>query len=583
MKGGRDMTPFLETLVHLSLAGSLLGLTVWAATRLLKSRLSKAGAYVLWLLVLLRLLLPLGLPGASPLLWELPMSAPAAEPAPPSVQSEAPAAVSEADPNLPPVQSGAPAAFFEGDPARPSLLPWVWGAGALLTLAIPLVAYGHFLCRVRRDRLPPQPGDQALLKDLCPRHAPDLWCCPGLPTPMLVGLFHPAILLPEESYEGREEVLAHILLHELTHYRRWDILVKWLSALARALHWFNPLVHLLCRQLNRACELACDEGAVRGMTAPERKAYSYTLLSLASAQEHPLPLTTALAQDKKAVKERLLSVLGSKPLTRRAVLLTLALILTAAAWALALGPVRTQLSASRDPWLAASAQAYLSSQEVQALEEAYNRGCEEFTLYTSLPLQDGTYPEPWPIRLAYYQTQWTAGSPYVLWDITRQPVANARLGQHWMTVEEWRYRGLLRATTLTDLRTQAVLTGASPSPSFVGSMSTIDPHCMTARGIAVGDSLENLTAAYPEAHLHYTRTDKSDSETIRSRGLVDHDACWRFAPEDDPDSQATHRTIFFLVKEGRVVQIDLASESDGNPWGLGYYLSDWAYTAGYLP
>ena len=156
---------------------------------------------------------------------------------------------------------------------------------------------------------------------------------------------------------------------------------------------------------------------------------------------------------------------------------------TATAWALALGPVRTQLSANRDPWLAASAQAYLSSQEVQALEEAYNRGCEEFTLYTSLPLQDGTYPEPWPIRLAYYQTQWTAGSPYVLWDITRQPVANARLGQHWMTVEEWRYRGLLRATTLTDLRTQAVLTGASPSPSFVGSMSTIDPNCMTARGI----------------------------------------------------------------------------------------------------
>ena len=72
------MTPFLETLVHLSLAGSLLGLTVWAATRLLKSRLSKAGAYVLWLLVLLRLLLPLGLPGASPLLLELPMSAPVA-------------------------------------------------------------------------------------------------------------------------------------------------------------------------------------------------------------------------------------------------------------------------------------------------------------------------------------------------------------------------------------------------------------------------------------------------------------------------------------------------------------------------
>ena len=571
------MTAFLDTLVQLSLASSLLGLTVWAAVRLLKTRLSKAGAYALWLLVLLRLLLPIGLPGSPPaLLPEIPL------PTPMLVQ-EVPLPAPVIVQDLPPETPGEPSATPEAGTDWTVFLPWVWGTGALLALAIPLVSYARFLQRVRRERIPPEPRDQALLDALCPRHAPDLWCCPGLATPMLVGLFRPAILLPEASYEGRRDLLCHILRHELAHYHRWDILIKWLTALARALHWFNPLVWLLCRQLDRACELACDERAVRGLSAPERKAYSYTLLSLATEHDHPPRLTTALAQDKKDIKERLLSVLGHKPLTHRAILLTLALLLAAAAWALALGPVRTQLSADRDPWLTTSAQDCLSPQEVQALEEAYNRGCEEFTLYTSLPLQDGTYPEPWPIRLAYYQTQWTADSPYVLWDITRQPVANSRLGQHWMTVEEWRYRGLLRATTLTDLRTQAVLTGASPSPSFVGSMSTIDPHCMTARGIAVGDSLEDLTAAYPEAHLHYTRTDKSDSETIRSRGLVDHDACWRFAPEDDPDSQATHRTIFFLVKEGRVVQIDLASESDGSPWGLGYYLSDWAYGAGYLP
>lgn len=562
------MATLFHTLVQLSLAGTLLGLTVWAATRLLKGRLSKAGAYALWLLVLLRLLLPMSLPGdAPPLLPEVPV------------------VVSQEVQTLPtePLSAPAPPALPDANVDRPALLPQIWLAGALLFLGWQLFGYGRFLLWVRRTRLPPQPEDQAILTTLCPQHTPDLWCCPGLSSPMLTGLFRPVILLPEASYAGREETLSHILRHELAHYHRWDILTKWLAVLARALHWFNPLVHLLCRELDRACELACDERAVRGMSGPERKAYSYTLLSLAAEHDRAPRLTTALAQDKRDIKERLLSVLGHKPLTRRAILLTLALLLAAAVWALALGPVRTQLSANREPWLTASAQDCLSPQEVQALEKAYNQGCEEFTLYTSLPLQDGTYPEPWPIRLAYYQTQWTADSPYVLWDITRQPVANSRLGQHWMTVEEWRYRGLLRATTLTDLRTQAVLTGTSPSPSFVGSMSTIDPHCMTPRGIAVGDSLEDLTSAYPEAHLHYTRTDKSDGEIIRSRGLVDHDACWRFAPEDDPDSQATHRTIFFLVKEGRVVQIDLASESDGSPWGLGYYLSDWAYGAGYLP
>ena len=551
------MTLFLETLVHLSLAGSLLGLTVWGTTRLLKNRLSKSGAYALWLLVLLRLLLPISLPGdPSPLLPEIPI----------------PAALTE--PNTSPVLSGVPSALPGMETDWSALLPWVWGLGALLALSIPLLSYLRFLGRVRRNRLPPEPGDQAVLDALCPQHTPQLWCCPGLPTPMLVGLFRPVILLPEACYQGRKEVLTHILRHELAHHHRWDLLAKWVAALARSLHWFNPLVHLLCRELDRACELACDEWAVRGMTTPERKAYSYTLLSLATEHPRPPRLTTALAQDKKAVKERLLSVLGHKPLTRRAILLTLALFLAATAWALALGPGQDQPKSVRDPWVAREQNGYLTPASAQELKAVYAWE-EEFSLQVRLHLEDGTIPDqPWTIGLGYYETDWTSGSPYVQWAINRQPMINEDLAKAWLTSETWTYRGFLRVSTLTDLRTQAVRTGQADTPTVIGSLSTIQPGCTTHRGITIGDSLENLQTAYPDLTQVYR--DPQDKEALRAQGLTDHDACWAYAPE------GSGRVIFFLTKANRVVQLDMAFQSNGLPKGLGYYLSDWAWNTGYL-
>lgn len=553
------MAAFLETLVQLSLAGSLLGLTVWAATRLLKTRLSKAGAYALWLLVLLRLLLPVGLPGNAPaLLPEIPT--PAA-----LVSQDLPGETSPAEASPSDQKAG-----LDGS----ALLPWAWGIGAALALTVPLLSYMGFLCRVRRDRLPPQPEDQAILTALCPQHTPDLWCCPGLPTPMLVGLFRPAVLLPETSYAGREETLSHILRHELAHYRRWDILAKWLAALARALHWFNPLVYLLCRELDRACELACDERAVRGMDMQERKAYSHTLLSLAASHDRPPRLTTALSQDKGAVKERLLSVLGQRPLTRRAILLTLALIFAVTAWALALGPVQANLEPAKDPWVAQDQNGNLTPQSAAQLRETYAWE-EEFSLQVRLQLLDGSIPDqPWIIGLGYYAEDWTAGNPYVQWAINRQSIANEELSRAWLTSETWTYRGFLRVTTLTDLRTEAVRTGQEESPTVIGSLSTIQPGCTTHRGITIGDPLEALQTAYPELELVYR--DPQNKEALRGQGLTDHDACWAYAPE------SSGRVIFFLTKEGRIVQLDMAFQSTGLPKGLGYYLSDWGWNAGYL-
>lgn len=593
----------LWTLAELSLAGSLLALVVLAATRLLRGKISRAAAYYLWLLVLLRLVIPLGLPGTGLDLPQPHQSAAVENDYRQALQGQQ-ESVSAPETSAPetvtsPAAAESPVETAPQEDPQPAVswsqvVFWVWLAGAGVSLGWPVLSYLRF-CRVlRRTCLPPQPEDQQVLNNLCPRHPPALWCSSAVSTPMLAGLFRPAILLPREAYgsQGAGEELAHILRHELTHYRRLDILYKWAVTVVTALHWFNPLMYLIRRRIARACELACDEGAVKGMNAQERTRYSQTLLALAVEGVPAAPaLTTALNDSKQALRERLLGVLRHKAPTRAmgAAALALALILTTCG--AALGPTDGSLtpgvSARQDPWLARSEEEitaagdWLTQREARLLAQSYDQAGEEFTLNLSLPLEDGATPaQPWTVGLGCYEGSWTQGSPYVLWDIKRQPVRNTALGTSWMTVEEWYYRGLLRVTLLTDLRTRAVWTGEAERPSALYSISTIQPGCTTHRGVGVGDTLADLQAAYPELQLLYQRQLGENENDLRSRGIAAHDACWRFAPEAQEEAHVSGRTILFLTRGDRIVQLDVMTECDGTPWGLGYYLSDWAYQGG---
>jgi beta-lactamase regulating signal transducer with metallopeptidase domain len=98
-------------------------------------------------------------------------------------------------------------------------------------------------------------------------------------TAAVFGFRRPCLLLPEgllESLERREVRL--VVLHELLHIRRRDVLVKWISVLALAPHWFNPLAWVAMRRLRADQELACDAAVLGLIESEERGAYGRTLL-----------------------------------------------------------------------------------------------------------------------------------------------------------------------------------------------------------------------------------------------------------------------------------------------------------------
>lgn len=105
---------------------------------------------------------------------------------------------------------------------------------------------------------------------------------PGLKNAFVTGLIHPRICLPEGLTQEQEQV---ILLHERTHIRRADHWRKALWWLAVCLHWWNPLVWLGFREMNRDMEIACDEAALKNGDGEIRACYCQSLLNMAWQQE----------------------------------------------------------------------------------------------------------------------------------------------------------------------------------------------------------------------------------------------------------------------------------------------------------
>ena len=150
--------------------------------------------------------------------------------------------------------------------------------GRKLPLLYYAINYSVFVLTNRRRRISALSGELAVLAELCGnKRTSRLFRSPIAETPMLIGLFRPAIILPERDYTDAQ--LYAVLQHELTHLRRKDVLVKWLSIFACAVHWFNPLVWLVRREIDRACELSCDEAVIRNLDKDGNCNTSFEIIS----------------------------------------------------------------------------------------------------------------------------------------------------------------------------------------------------------------------------------------------------------------------------------------------------------------
>lgn len=139
--------------------------------------------------------------------------------------------------------------------------------------------------------------------------------------PFVLGIFQPKIYLPT-GLSAQEK--SYILLHEQTHIRRRDHLIKFGAYFILCLHWFNPLVWVAFLLMGVDMELSCDERVLKEIGGEMKKNYSMTLLSMAS--ERRIIGGSPLAFGEGGVKERIKNVLNFKKPSRVITIISVALV-----------------------------------------------------------------------------------------------------------------------------------------------------------------------------------------------------------------------------------------------------------------
>lgn len=260
--------------------------------RFLFRKLPKSPQCLLWAVVALRLAFPFSLESA----WSL---IPRADPIPSEILVSAPAA--QAPVTVSPAAEADLAAIDTASPApeAPAIDGWeiasvVWLIGCGCFAGGGLISYWYLKKKLRVS---------LRLKE-------NIYLCDSIAGPFVLGLVRPKIYFPSRLDEFSR---GYVLAHEQAHLRHKDPWWKLVGYALLCVYWFQPMVWvawwLFCRDL----EMACDERAVRDMTAIQRKTYACVLLECAAPKEYRFLCPVAFSQN--SVKERIRNVLTRKKST----------------------------------------------------------------------------------------------------------------------------------------------------------------------------------------------------------------------------------------------------------------------------
>lgn len=306
------MTQVFTSLLLTSAIGTLLSLVIVFLRPVTKKVFSSAWHYYIWLVVLLVMIFPLRL--------SLPQTKPVYQSTNKTLEfTQDKANVTDAT-----ITQTAPEQFKQKHITQPTkshlekvtkdffisnvnISSFVWLTGAILMFLVSITKYLFVLIKIHSNsKLIPCPEIKTYTKRKIKVRVNSVVC-----SPVLIGIIKPTLLLPETDISSKQ--LHNILSHEMTHLKRNDILYKWFANIVKCVHWFNPAIYFITRQINVNCEISCDISVVKEMDMQDRKEYAETILSLLMHNtKKSIPLSSGMIDNKKLLIERFRMIKSSK-------------------------------------------------------------------------------------------------------------------------------------------------------------------------------------------------------------------------------------------------------------------------------
>jgi beta-lactamase regulating signal transducer with metallopeptidase domain len=325
--GEKKMNEFMKILLSLSVSGTLLLLLILGLKPLYKSRFSKRWQYYIWIIVALRFLLPFTpdttivgslfeKPGTTVITNEIPTS--------PNV----PAPANTDNSKTEPIQADRDIAAAMREPFnRYVCLFFIWSVFALVLFVRKITIYQGFIQYIKAGSTEVSDIKTLNLLSDCEeklniKTRVELSRNPLIASPIMIGFFRARIVLPACELDDKE--LSYIFVHELIHYKQRDMFYKWLIQIVVCAHWFNPFVYLLEKEVNKSCELSCDEKVISILDDKARREYGDTLISfLQSNNLYKSSLASVtLTEGAEQLKERLGSIMKFKKKSKGIIAIT---------------------------------------------------------------------------------------------------------------------------------------------------------------------------------------------------------------------------------------------------------------------
>ena len=312
----------LWSFLHQTAAASMAALFVLVLQHIFRDKLSPQWQYAVWMVVVLRLILPVGWLGRSAIAdltglgealrtWvELGLDSAWSSPWTPSLPL-----------------AGIPIPPAGGLPR--SVTDWLfllYLAGVLLS-ALWLAAGGLRLRRSLGEAVPVAGARLEAVAALAERFGLSM---PrrvvesrAASTPFLVGVVRPVLVLPMGWAPDRK-----VILHELIHLKQRDVAAGWVTALFRCVHWCNPFLWRIFDRIDNQREQRCDQLVLERLEGEDRRDYGRVLLSMADDGRRRFPGATTMANGGQNIKARIQAITRFKAFPRGMGLVSVCMVVT---------------------------------------------------------------------------------------------------------------------------------------------------------------------------------------------------------------------------------------------------------------
>ncbi len=143
-----------------------------------------------------------------------------------------------------------------------------------------------------------------------------------LKSPVIMGVIRAKIILPEYTEELDEETLRYIIMHELSHYKRFDMLTNNLLNIVRAIHWFNPFVWVCIDKMHQDLEIATDAYVLKHLKENDYNQYAMSLLRIIGREQciSLAPMQLCMVDNSKHIKRRIMMIKQTGSFKKRAMI-----------------------------------------------------------------------------------------------------------------------------------------------------------------------------------------------------------------------------------------------------------------------